>query len=300
MTLTMGGLHVSAEPATSPAIFIFGDSTVDIGTNNFIPESGARADMPHNGVDYHGSPPTGRFSNGYNTADSIVRLMGFKESPPSFLYILYTQKQYLTSIQNFTGLNFASGGSGLLDNTGKVPYTKVVPMGEQVQQFATVGSNLSEALGGDAETKIRKSIFLISVGSNDMFEHFNLTHTCEQDFMTSLITNYSTHLKNLLDLGATKFGIISVAPIGCCPYQRSLNETAFKEIQQACCGKGRFNATTRCEPDANLCPDRDEYMFWDQFHPTEFASQIAAALLYAGPQQIVAPINFGQLYMLDN
>lgn len=68
-------------------------------------------------------------------------------------------------------------------------------MGEQVQQFATVGSNLSEALGGDAETKIRKSIFLISVGSNDMFEQFNLTHTCEQDFMTSLITNYSTHLK---------------------------------------------------------------------------------------------------------
>lgn len=72
MTLTMVGLHASSvEPATPPAIFIFGDSTVDIGTNNFIPESGARADMPHNGVDYHGSPPTGRFSNGYNTADSI-------------------------------------------------------------------------------------------------------------------------------------------------------------------------------------------------------------------------------------
>lgn len=73
MTLTMVGFHVfaEAETRTPAAIFIFGDSTVDIGTNNFIPESGARANMPHNGVDYHGSPPTGRFSNGYNTADSI-------------------------------------------------------------------------------------------------------------------------------------------------------------------------------------------------------------------------------------
>jgi hypothetical protein len=43
MTLTMVGFHVSAEAVTRPAIFIFGDSTVDIGTNNFIPESGARA-----------------------------------------------------------------------------------------------------------------------------------------------------------------------------------------------------------------------------------------------------------------
>lgn len=69
-------------------------------------------------------------------------------------------------------------------------------MGEQVQQFATVCGNLSEALGGDAESKIRKSFFLISVGSNDMFEHFNITHgTCEQNFITSLITNYTTHLK---------------------------------------------------------------------------------------------------------
>ncbi|XP_059435540.1 GDSL esterase/lipase At2g23540-like [Corylus avellana] len=144
-----------------------------------------------------------------------------------------------------------------------------------------------------------------------------------------------------------------VPSIGCCPYQRSLNDTGgcmeglnacaqvflkefegllqnlsseypamqyslansyemtqtiingsqrspFKEIQQACCGKGRFNATTRCEPVANLCPKRDDYMFWDQYHPTEFASRLAAALLCSGPQQMVVPMNFCQLYMLDN
>lgn len=31
--------------------------------------------------------------------------------------------------------------------------------------------------------------------------------------------------QNLLDLRAVKFGIMSVPSIGCCPYQRSLNDT---------------------------------------------------------------------------
>jgi hypothetical protein len=50
--------------------------------------------------------------------------MDFKESPPSFLYILYKHKQYLRSILKFKDVNFASGGSGLLDNTGKIPFVR--------------------------------------------------------------------------------------------------------------------------------------------------------------------------------
>ena len=53
-------------------VFIFGDSTVDVGTNNFLlvsPE--IKANFPYNGIDFPYSDPTGRFSNGYNTADQI-------------------------------------------------------------------------------------------------------------------------------------------------------------------------------------------------------------------------------------
>lgn len=31
-----------------------------------------------------------------------------------------------------------------------------------------------------------------------------------------------------------------------------------------CCG-GR----TGCKPSANPCPNRNEFVFWDEFHPTE-------------------------------
>ena len=73
MTLTMVGLLVSqtvSQPVV-PAIFVFGDSTADAGTNNYISECGAKADMLFNGIDYPDAKPTGRFSNGYNTIDFI-------------------------------------------------------------------------------------------------------------------------------------------------------------------------------------------------------------------------------------
>jgi hypothetical protein len=55
-----------------PAMYVFGDSTLDVGNNNYLPGAGVpRANMPLYGVDYPGSKPTGRFSNGYNVADFI-------------------------------------------------------------------------------------------------------------------------------------------------------------------------------------------------------------------------------------
>lgn len=54
-----------------PAIFIFGDSTADVGNNNFLPHSQAKANFLPNGIDFEHSRPTGRFSNGLNTADLV-------------------------------------------------------------------------------------------------------------------------------------------------------------------------------------------------------------------------------------
>lgn len=54
-----------------PAIFIFGDSTADVGTNNLL-QTFARADYLYNGIDFPGgSKQTGRFSNGLNSADCV-------------------------------------------------------------------------------------------------------------------------------------------------------------------------------------------------------------------------------------
>ena len=52
-----------------PCYFIFGDSLVDNGNNNYI-MSLARANYPPYGVDFP-SGPSGRFTNGLTTVDVI-------------------------------------------------------------------------------------------------------------------------------------------------------------------------------------------------------------------------------------
>uniref|UniRef100_A0A0A9CDA7 GDSL esterase/lipase n=1 Tax=Arundo donax TaxID=35708 RepID=A0A0A9CDA7_ARUDO len=55
-----------------PCYFIFGDSLVDNGNNNFI-VSLARANSPPYGIDFAGGP-SGRFTNGLTTVDVIGKL----------------------------------------------------------------------------------------------------------------------------------------------------------------------------------------------------------------------------------
>lgn len=56
-----------------PAVYVFGDSLLDVGNNNYLPGTDVpRANMPYYGVDFPGGGrPTGRFSNGYNVADLV-------------------------------------------------------------------------------------------------------------------------------------------------------------------------------------------------------------------------------------
>lgn len=51
-----------------PANFVFGDSLVDVGNNNYI-VSFSKADFLPNGIDF--GRPTGRFTNGRTIVDII-------------------------------------------------------------------------------------------------------------------------------------------------------------------------------------------------------------------------------------
>jgi hypothetical protein len=53
-------------------MYVLGDSILDVGNNNYLPGAGApRPNRPYYGIDFPGRIPTGRFSNGFNTADYI-------------------------------------------------------------------------------------------------------------------------------------------------------------------------------------------------------------------------------------
>lgn len=68
VTLSSVGTHVEAK-----AFFVFGDSLVDNGNNDYLATT-ARADMYPYGIDYPTHRPTGRFSNGLNIPDLISKV----------------------------------------------------------------------------------------------------------------------------------------------------------------------------------------------------------------------------------
>ena len=58
-----------------PALYVLGDSTLDVGNNNYLPGADVRrANRRYYGVDFPGFP-AGRFSNGYNTADFVGKIV---------------------------------------------------------------------------------------------------------------------------------------------------------------------------------------------------------------------------------
>ncbi|MBA0833671.1 hypothetical protein Goarm_006097, partial [Gossypium armourianum] len=138
---------VQSVNAEVPAIFVLGDSTSDVGTNNYLPQSTIKANFPHHGVDFPFAIPTGRFSNGFNTADYLGPL--------------------------------------------------------------------------ETEKFLSKSLFFISIGSNDIMNNYYSSNPIPKEyFIPKLGLVYKKHLRNLISLGARKFGIVSVPALGCCPSQR--------------------------------------------------------------------------------
>ncbi|CAN6239637.1 unnamed protein product [Urochloa humidicola] len=333
-----------------PALYVFGDSTADVGNNNYLPGGAAvpRANFPHHGVDFPTSRPTGRFSNGYNGVDFLAMHMGLKRSPPPFLAVANRtdKKAFLL------GVNFASAGSGILDTTGS---SSIIPLSQQVEQFASLKLQRND--------KKRRSVFLISTGGNDLFDFFSRnssssTASDADEFIRNLVWAYEKHVRALYGLGARKVALIDVPPIGCCPYTRSLHplgacldalnrlarafntalrdamrrltssshddalvrlrysvgsshavvesiiqhprRLGFTDVAAACCGSGRLNGDkSGCTPNATLCHNRHDYLFWDMLHPTHAASKIAAAAIYNGSLRFADPLNLRQLLLLD-
>ncbi|EAZ24130.1 GDSL esterase/lipase At5g55050 [Oryza sativa Japonica Group] len=213
-------LGVAAEATQlAPAVFVFGDSTVDVGNNNYLNiTKQARANYPKHGVDFTGSTPTGRFSNGYNLADQLAQQLGFPMSPPAYLSL--TAKTIVS--QMYKGINFASGGSGLGDKTGQGA-GDVIPMFQQVQYFSKVVAMMQKLSGSrTTNTLLSKSIFLISTGSNDMFEYsLSGGNGDDREFLLGFAAAYRSYVRALYRLGARKFSVVSITPLGCTPSQRA-------------------------------------------------------------------------------
>ncbi|PSS06127.1 GDSL esterase/lipase [Actinidia chinensis var. chinensis] len=215
-----------------PAMYVFGDSLVDVGNNNYLKISLAKADFPHNGIDFLGKKPTGRFSNGKNSADFLAEKVGLVASPPPYLSLV--SKSNKSNAFPITGVSFASGGAGIFNGTDEL-FKQAIPLTKQVEHYATVYDNLVQKLGSaSAQDHLSKSLFTVVIGSNDMFGFFQsgsdvAKKTTAQQYVDSMVLTLKVVLQRLHDFGARKYVITGIGAVGCCPSQRNQNKDECNE-----------------------------------------------------------------------
>ncbi|CAK9168753.1 unnamed protein product, partial [Ilex paraguariensis] len=194
--------HLVVPRRSRPAPLFSSSATpfVDSGNNNYIdngPENpGNYKPFAQNGFF---KEPTGRFSDGRIIVDYIAHV---------------------------NGVNFASGGAGILSTTNQ---GQAIDLKTQLKHFEEVQNSLTKNLG-DAETKelLSEAVYFISIGSNDyMGGYLGNPRMQEQhppeEYVGMIIGRLTQAIQELHEKGGRKFGFLSLPPLGCLPALRALN-----------------------------------------------------------------------------
>lgn len=212
-------------------MFVFGSSLVDNGNNNFLKVSMAKADFSPYGIDFP-LGPSGRFTNGKNVIDLLGDQLKLGYYIPPFT------NPSTKGSKVVHGVNYASGGSGILDDTGSLA-GKVISLSQQIRNFEEVTlPDLEAQLGCGSRESLPNYLFVVGSGGNDYsFNYFlsnDNSNTSLEAFTANLVTKLSAQLKRLYDKGGRKFVLMSLNPIGCTPVAKAMHQSAKKNNKASC------------------------------------------------------------------
>ncbi|KAJ1414658.1 SGNH hydrolase superfamily [Sesbania bispinosa] len=226
----------SVSAQSTRAFFVFGDSLVDSGNNDYLATT-ARADAPPYGIDFPTHRPTGRFSNGLNIPDIISLELGLEPTLPYLSPLLVGEKLLI-------GANFASAGIGILNDTG-FQFLHIIHIEKQLKLFQQYQKRLSAHIGaGAARNLVNRALVLITLGGNDFVNNYYLVPYSARsrqfslpDYVRYLISEYRKVLRRLYDLGARRVLVTGTGPMGCVPAElamrRSTNGDCDVELERA-------------------------------------------------------------------
>lgn len=211
--LLLAGCGSEAQPLV-PALFTFGDSSVDVGNNDYL-HTIIKANFPPYGRDFANHVATGRFCNGKLATDITADTLGFTTYPAAYLSPQASGQNLLI------GANFASAGSGYYDHTALMYHA--IPLSQQLEYFREYQTKLAAVAGaGQARSILSGALYIVSAGASDFVQNYYInpllfkTQTADQ-FSDRLVAIFGRTVQELYGMGARRVGVTSLPPLGCLP-----------------------------------------------------------------------------------
>ncbi|VAI06424.1 unnamed protein product [Triticum turgidum subsp. durum] len=160
------GALFAGTAAVPPATFVFGDSLVDAGNNNYIATL-SRANYAPNGIDFDGHQPTGRYTN----EKTLARFQGKRWGWEGLCRPTWTQTPPATSCSEASTTRPAAAAystrPGASSSGGRIN------LDAQIDNYAKNRRDLMTQRGEVAAvSRLRGALFSVTMGSNDFINNY--------------------------------------------------------------------------------------------------------------------------------
>ncbi|XP_058103391.1 GDSL esterase/lipase At1g29660-like [Magnolia sinica] len=261
-----------------------------LGFDNFIPPySNARAQELLGGVTYASAAAGIRDETGRQLGNRITmngQLQNFKATVQQLAEILGDEK---ATADHLSKCIYSVGmGSNDYLNNYFMPLFYTSSRQYTVEQFAdALIKQYSQQLQSLYNYGARK-VAVIGVGqvgcSPFEISRFSINGTSCVARINNAIQLFNARLVPLIDdlnnkLAGARFIYVNAYGIFDDILRRA-SSYGFTVTNAGCCGVGRNNALITCLPLQTPCPNREEYVFWDAFHPTEATNVIIGRRSY--------------------
>ncbi|XVF11909.1 hypothetical protein REPUB_Repub08aG0068700 [Reevesia pubescens] len=209
--------------------------------------------------------------------------------PPAFLDPSLTEDVILEN-----GVNYASGGGGILNETGGY-FIQRFSLWKQIELFQGTTELIKNKLSKQAVEKFFQDanfVVLRNLGARKLMvfglgpmgciplqrvlstsgqcqERANKLALSFNKAGSKLLVNLESKLHNVSFKYADAYDVVDDVIHN--PYKYGFNNS-----DSPCCSLGNIRPALTCLPASTLCEDRSKYVFWDEYHPSDSANELIA------------------------
>ncbi|XP_052203265.1 GDSL esterase/lipase At5g45670-like [Diospyros lotus] len=216
---------------------------------------------------------SGQVNNYKNTVSQVVDILGNEDSAANYL----SKCVYSVGLGSNDYLNnyFMPNYYSTSRQFSPEQYADVLiqQYAEQIKALYNFGARKMALIGVGQIGCSPNALAQNSPDGSSCIPRINYANRLFNDRLKSLVDNLNTNF------GDAKFIYINAYGI----FQDLINNPrsfGFSVVNAGCCGVGRNNGQITCLPLQTPCQNRNEYLFWDAFHPGEAANIIVGRRSY--------------------